>query len=83
MNLPEVICDMAKVDLLPGIENKYHFFFDLSVTDVDSILIRLSKGVSIDEIHEKTGIDNKLIEKIQYYFSAAQHQRIAPLAPKM
>ena len=83
LDIPSEIANLAKADLLPGIQNKYHYFFDLDASEVDRILVRLENGLSEDEIYKQTQIDPKLIEKISNYVSSAVYTRGAPLIPKI
>ncbi len=83
MEIPSSIANLAKADLLPGIENKYQYFFNLSANEVDRILVRLENGLSEDEIHNQTKIALKSIEKVNQYFCSAVYTRGAPLIPKV
>ena len=83
LDIPSKISDLAKADLLPGIQNKYQYFFNLEASEVDRILVRLENGFSEDEIHDQTQIDLKLIEKVQSYVSSAVYMRTATLIPKI
>ena len=70
------------IDLLPGIENKYEYFFDLSAYDVDRILVRLETEKSEKEINKETGLERDKIEKVQKYFVSARYTKAAPLLLK-
>ncbi|MHA1206140.1 MAG: NAD(+) synthase [Candidatus Hodarchaeales archaeon] len=83
LDIPSKIANLAKADLLPGIENKYQYFFKLSANEVDRILVRLENGLSENEIHTQTLIDLKSIEKVIKYVSSAVYTRGAPLIPKI
>ena len=77
-----LLANKAKADLLPGIQNKYLYFFELTSFDVDRILVRFEHGLSIDDIHKETEIDIELIEKVNQYFASSVYTRAAPLIPK-
>jgi NAD+ synthase len=83
LDIPSKIANLAKADLLPGIENKYQYFFKLSANEVDRILVRLENGLSEDEIHTQTLIDLKSIKKVIKYVGSAVYTRGAPLIPKI
>ncbi|MFX0152610.1 MAG: NAD(+) synthase, partial [Candidatus Hodarchaeota archaeon] len=83
LKVPESISDLAKADLLPGIDNKYLYFFDLSAFDVDRILFRLESGNSITEISNETGLPIDKIEKVNFFFCSSAYTRAAPLIPKV
>ena len=83
MGLPAEISNISKADLLPGIPNKYQYFFDMNSYDVDRILVRLEHGLSTSEIHNQTEIAVDLVEKVNNYFSSAGFTRGAPLIPKV
>jgi len=54
LSVPIDIRSAAKADLLPGIENKYLQFFNLSANDVDRVLVRLEQGLSPEAIIKET-----------------------------
>jgi NAD+ synthase len=83
MGLPEEITNLSKADFLPGIPNKYQYFFELSSFDVDRILVRLENGLSPEEINAQTDIALELIEKVNKYCSSAAYTSSAPLIPKV
>ncbi|MHA1978041.1 MAG: NAD(+) synthase [Candidatus Hodarchaeales archaeon] len=83
LDIPAQIANKAKADLLPGIQNKYEYFFQLTSFDVDRILVRLEHGLSDSEINEQTEIDPDLIEKVNQYFASSVYTRSAPLIPKV
>ncbi len=83
LEVPESIRNLSKADLMPGIENKYLYFFDLPAIDVDRILIRLEEGFSTTEVSSDTGLPIDKIEKINTYFNSAAYTRQSPLIPKI
>ncbi|MHA2296890.1 MAG: NAD(+) synthase [Candidatus Hodarchaeales archaeon] len=82
LDIPEMISSVSKADLLPGIENKYLYFFDLTAYEVDRILIRLELGRSIQEISEEIGLPMEKIDKINQFFISSIFLRSAPLSLK-
>ncbi len=83
LDIPTDIANKAKADLLPGIKNKYQYFFELTALDVDRILVRLEHGISTEETSKQTDIDLDLIEKVNHYFASSVYTRSAPLIPKI
>ncbi|MHA2173759.1 MAG: NAD(+) synthase [Candidatus Hodarchaeales archaeon] len=83
LEIPPEISNLAKADLLPGIKNKYQYFFNLDSFSVDRILVRLENGLAIEDISNETQIDIDLIEKVNHYFTSAGYTRGAPLIPKV
>jgi NAD+ synthase len=83
LKLPEPIQNLSKADLIPGVQNKYLYFFDLIVDQVDRILVQLERGKSINEISDNLGIPIEKIEKINTYFNSAAFTRQVPLIPKI
>ena len=83
LDIPSKIADLAKADLLPGIQNKYQYFFNLNANEVDRILVRLENGLPENEIHIQTQVALNLIEKVSKYVSSAVYTRGAPLIPKI
>lgn len=82
LDIPSSISSKRRTDLLPGIENKYIFFFNLSAYDVDRILILTENGVSKQEIHSLTEISKKAIGKVLDFYQHAVYTRGAPMIPK-
>lgn len=83
LKVPESISNLAKADLLPGIQNKYVYFFDLTAYDVDRILVRLELGSSTTDVSNETGLPIDKIEKVNYFFCSSAYTRAAPLIPKI
>jgi NAD+ synthase len=83
LELPESIRNLSKADLIPGVENKYMYFFGLPAAQVDRILIRFRQGLSSTEISNDTGLSIDLIEKINTFHNSAAYTRQAPLIPKI
>ena len=83
LELPESIRNLSKADLIPGVENKYMYFFGLPSSQVDRVLIRFEQGLSSTEISNATGLTIDLIEKIHFFYNSATYTRQAPLIPKI
>ncbi|MFX0124301.1 MAG: NAD(+) synthase [Candidatus Hodarchaeota archaeon] len=83
LNLPEPIQNLSKADLMPGVQNKYMYFFELTVSEVDRILIQLEQGHSIKEISSIMGLPIDKIDKINTYYNSAAFTRQVPLIPKI
>jgi NAD+ synthase len=82
LDIPEMITTVSKADLLPGIENKYEYFFELSAFDVDKILVGLESGKSKKEISKVIGLNRDKIEKVHKYFVSSRYIKAAPLLLK-
>jgi NAD+ synthase len=83
LKLPEPIQNLSKADLIPGVQNKYLYFFELIVDEVDRILVHLEHGYSIVEISDKLNIPLEKVEKINTYYNSAAFTRQVPLIPKI
>ena len=83
LKLPEPIRNLSKADLIPGVQNKYLYFFELIVDEVDIILVRLEQGQSITEISNEMDIPIEKLEKINAYYNSAAFTRKVPLIPKI
>jgi NAD+ synthetase len=82
LDIPEIISSTSKADLLPGIEDKYQYFFDLSASEVDKILVQLESGQSTREISENGGFPVEKINKIHSFFESSLFVRSKPLMLK-
>ena len=63
--------------------SSYDYFFKLSSTEVDRILIRLENGISVAEIAKSTGISQKNVETVFNHYQKAEHARKVPIIPKI
>ena len=66
LDIPGEIRNSAKADLLPGIDNKYQYFFNLKSSDVDKILIGLEEGSSAREISKTNDLDIDAVKKEEF-----------------
>jgi NAD+ synthase len=82
LEIPDTISSKRRTDMLPGVENKYIFFFDLTAYEVDRILHLAVHGNSSEEIYDKTNLSKKAIEKVIDFYLHACYTRGAPLMPK-
>lgn len=83
LKLPEPIQNLSKADLIPGVQNKYLYFFELIVDEVDRILVHLEQGYSIAEISDILNIPLEKVEKINTFYNSAAFTRQIPLIPKI
>ena len=83
LEVPKEIRDLAYTDILPGVQNKYQYFFDLESTDVDRILVRLNAGLSPMEVCGELHIDIEKIDHVNHFFQVSKIQRKVPLIPKI
>jgi NAD+ synthase len=82
LKVPSLIQNRAKVDLLPGVENKYQYFFNLAAYDVDRILVRLETGHSIIDIQTELKLPLEKITKMNTFYTSSAYSRSAPLTIK-
>ncbi|MFX0085306.1 MAG: NAD(+) synthase [Candidatus Hodarchaeota archaeon] len=83
LNIPRSIRNSAKADLLPGIDNKYLYFFNLKSSDVDSILIGLEDDLSAKEISKTNDLDIEAVKKVKFFYDSTIFTRSTPLIPKI
>lgn len=83
LHIPSSIRNSAKADLLPGIKNKYLYFFNLKSYEVDKILIDLEEGLSTPSISEKHNLDLDAVKKVKYFYNSTVFTRAIPLIPKI
>ncbi len=82
LKIPNTISSKRRTDMLPGVDNKYIFFFNLNAYDVDRILQLAVNGNSKEEIYRKTSISRKAIDKVIDFYLHACYTRGGPLIPK-
>ncbi len=80
---PNEIKQLPGGEILPNVKNKYFYFFDLHVKDVDEILVRLQAGWSEVKISETLPTDIKRIEKVKHFYEMSKFQRKVPIRPKL
>jgi NAD+ synthase len=83
LDIPGAIRNSAKADLLPGIDNKYLYFFNLKSSDVDRILIGLEEGLSTREISKINDLALDAVKKVKYFYNSTVFTRSTPLIPKI
>ncbi len=83
LNIPRSIQNAAKADLLPGIDNKYLYFFNLKSSDVDRILIGLENRLSVKEISKTNDLDIEAVKKVKFFYDSTIFTRSTPLIPKI
>ncbi|MFW9777733.1 MAG: NAD(+) synthase [Candidatus Heimdallarchaeota archaeon] len=79
LDVPEIIRSAAKVDLLPGVENKYLYFFNLPAYDVDKVLVLLETGRSVQDIQSELNLSIEEIERISTFVASSAYSRGVPL----
>lgn len=83
LNIPEKIKSLAHTDIIPGVKNKYNYFFNLGSKDVDKILVRLEKDVPIKVISKDLGIDMDIVKRVNHFYQISQGQRAVPFIPQI
>ncbi len=83
LDVPKEIRDLAYTDILPGVQNKYQYFFDLESIDVDRILVRLNSGLPPMKVCAELHLDIEKIDHVNHFFQVSKIQRKVPLIPKI
>ncbi len=83
LDVPKEIRDLAYTDILPGVQNKYQYFFDLESIDVDRILVRLNAGLPPMKVCAELHLDIEKIDHVNHFFQVSKIQRKVPLIPKI
>ena len=81
LNVPKEIRDLAYTDIVPGISNKYQYFFSLESNDVDRILIRLKADWQPEKISKALGIELTKIERVAHFYQVSKIQQSIPIIP--
>ena len=74
LDVPKEIRDLAYTDIIPGVQNKYKYFFDLESIDVDKILVRLNAGLSPMQVCAELHIDIEKIDHVNHFFQVSKIQ---------
>ncbi|MHA2244190.1 MAG: NAD(+) synthase [Candidatus Hodarchaeales archaeon] len=83
LEVPKEIRDKAYTDIIPGVKNKYQYFFELESNNVDKILIRLNLEWQPTKISGDFGIDLEKIERVNHFFRVSKLQQKVPIIPKL
>ncbi|MFX1515422.1 MAG: NAD(+) synthase [Promethearchaeota archaeon] len=83
LNVPKKIRDLAYTDIMPGIQNKYQYFFEVESDDVDKVLIRLIAGWDQEKIAKDLDLPLDKIERINHFYQVSRFQRHLPIIPKI
>ena len=83
LDVPKEIRDLAYTDIIPGIQNKYQYFFEVESDDVDKVLIRLSAGWEQDKIAKDLSLPLDKIERINHFYRVSIFQRHLPVIPRI
>jgi NAD+ synthase len=83
LNVPKDIRDLAYTDIMPGVQNKYQYFFEIESDDVDRVLVRLITRWKHDKIAEDLGLPPDKIERIDHFYQISKIQRHLPIIPKI
>jgi len=81
LNVPKDLLDKTYSDILPGVENKYQYLFQLPFHEIDQILLRLKKGLSVVEIVKELQKKKEIIQRIEYFYKVAQYLQNLPVIP--
>lgn len=83
LDVPQEIRGTAYTDIIPGVQNKYQYFFELESSDVDKILVRLDAEWQPTKISGDLGIDLEKIERVNHFFQVSKLQQKVPIIPKL
>ena len=81
LNVPKEIRALAYTDIVPGISNKYQYFFSLESNDVDRILIRLKADWEPERISKALDIELTKIERVTFFYQVSKIQQSIPIIP--
>ena len=83
LGIPKEIRDLAYTDIMPGVSNKYQYFFELESSDVDKILLRIQAGWELSKISEDLEIELEKIDRVNHFYQVSNFQRRIPIIPKI
>ncbi|MHA1166983.1 MAG: hypothetical protein ACTSP4_03040 [Candidatus Hodarchaeales archaeon] len=83
LDIPDDIKILAYTDIIPGVRNKYRYFFKTGSRIVDKILVRLEKGVIDSTIVKELDVDIDIVKRVNHFYKISQGQRAAPLIPRI
>ncbi|UCE15019.1 MAG: NAD(+) synthase [Candidatus Heimdallarchaeota archaeon] len=83
LEVPKEICDLAYTDILPGVQNKYQYFFELESSDVDQILVRLVAGLELNQIAKDLNLSQEKVDRVDHFYQVSKFQRHIPVIPKL
>lgn len=78
---PKEIRDSAHSDIIPGVVNKYQYFFELDSNIVDKILIRLETKIEINSIAEELNIGIEKVNRVKHFYDVSKLQEVLPVIP--
>jgi NAD+ synthase len=81
LRVPQEIRDIAHTDIMPGVVNKYQYFFELDSNNVDKILIRLEASMKIQHISEELKIPEEKVERVNHFYNVSKLQKQLPVIP--
>ncbi|WP_455140308.1 hypothetical protein [Candidatus Hodarchaeum mangrovi] len=67
--------------LTPG-SSDFHGIFNVSIEEIDRILIRLEEGYEFSRIIEEVVVSEQIVKKIAHFYNVSQYARKVPLIPK-
>ncbi|MFX0182269.1 MAG: hypothetical protein ACFE95_04220 [Candidatus Hodarchaeota archaeon] len=83
LDVPQHIRSLAYSDIMPGVNNKYQYFFELESRTVDEILVRLDAGLLPVQIAKVLDLNIDLVERVNQFFQVAKFQKTVPFIPKI
>jgi NAD+ synthase len=81
LDISQEIRDLAHTDVMPGVSNKYQYFFEIGSNDVDKILIRLDAGAEAKSISKELDISEEKVERVNYFVGVSELQKTLPVIP--
>jgi NAD+ synthase len=79
--VPQEIRDLAHTDVMPGVVNKYQYFFELDSNDVDNILIRFDAEDDVENISGELDIPLEKVNRVKYFLNVSKLQQELPIIP--
>jgi NAD+ synthase len=81
LNVPKEIRNLAYTDIIPGISNKFQYFFNLESSDIDKILVRLEADWQPETISKTLDIDLTKIERVEHFYQVSKIEQSIPIIP--
>jgi NAD+ synthase len=81
LEVPQEIRKLAHTDIMPGVVNKYQYFFELDSYNVDKILIKLEAGVKAEIISREIDISQEKVDRVEHFYDISKFQKTQPVIP--
>ena len=81
IGVPQEIRDFAHTDIMPGVVNKYQYFFELDSNSVDKILIRVEANMKLQDISVELNLAEEKVERVNHFYKVSKLQKQLPVMP--